>query len=228
MCLSAFRGQAAIKQTLPAGFLGSRVLDPGEGAWSPSSSRPVTTIPVVSMRWCIGVYGGSYKMRRTRMRPSRWMMASSVRASGPNSKGFSQSTKRVLQGPPGCCLRVEHKKGQRKRIHNRMIMMAWTAYDIQRWWKTTMRTFVPQERERERERGKEREPFVRSTPVEREAGQGSRIRPKTKDVRGGGGSRRRVAGARPAEAGSGPCASERPPGEAGLGGGGGEASSCAG
>ena len=40
MCLSAFRGQAAIKQTLPAGFLGSRVLDPGEGAWSPRLLAP--------------------------------------------------------------------------------------------------------------------------------------------------------------------------------------------
>ena len=99
MCLSAFRGQAAIKQTLPTGFLGSDVSDPGEGAWSPSSSRPITTIRVVSIRWGIGVYGGSYKMRRTRMRPSRWMMVSSVREGGPNSKGFSQSTKGRYRGP---------------------------------------------------------------------------------------------------------------------------------
>jgi hypothetical protein len=47
----------------------------------------------------IGVYGRSYKMRRTRMRPSRWMMVSSVREGGPNSKGFSQSTKGHYRGP---------------------------------------------------------------------------------------------------------------------------------
>ena len=99
MCLSAFRGQAAIKQTLPTGFLGSGVPDLREGAWSPSSSRPITTIRVVSIRGGIGVYGGRYRMRRTRRRPSRWMMSSSVRARGPDSKGFSQSTKGRYRGP---------------------------------------------------------------------------------------------------------------------------------
>ena len=143
MCLSAFRGQAAIKQTLPTGFLGSGVSDPGEGAWSPSSSRPITTAHVVSIRGGIGVYGRSYKMKRTRMRPSRWMMASSVREGGPNSKGFSQSTKGHYRGPR-LLPAGRAEKGRRKRIHNRMIMMAWTAYGIHGWRKTTMRTFVPQ------------------------------------------------------------------------------------
>ena len=99
MCLSAFRGQAAIKQTLPTGFPESSVPDPREGAWSPGSSRPVTTIRVVSIRWGIGVYERGYKMVRTRMRPSRCMMMSSVREGGPNSKGFSQSTKGRYRGP---------------------------------------------------------------------------------------------------------------------------------